>query len=291
MIRKSRGAALVIVLFIAAILASISVLLIVKTKQHIERITIAKEFMQAERQLISDLNHFIFATQTSPYSIIGDSSDVNFSKKELPIGINLQGIPFSYRTSEFSVQDMGGLVSFTPLDRDLMKQYLTQKQWPQDEIYRFLDVLEDWQDNDSFQRISGAESGKYMVNGYPLNQRLQSIKELALLANVNPLLLQSLATDKNLILYSAGRQTLDYAPDRLLPVLHSPYNAKLLQKARDKSRQEGTVLPISDYTSGNWIITVKTSVGLSKSSKMLHLLRRFGERRPFVITHWQERAK
>jgi len=289
--KPSKGAALIMVLFIAAILGSVAVLLIVKTKQHIQRITIAKEFMQAERDLITDLNHFIFMTQSSPYAIMGDSSNIPFSKKDLPKGINLQNSPFTYRKSQFSIQDMGGLISISPLDRTQFTRYLAQKNWPKDQIYRFIDVLEDWQDDDGFQRVNGAEAHKYSVYGYPLNQSIQSVKELGLLANIDPLLLKDLASDKNLIIYSAGRQTFDYVPDDLLPVFNSGSDADSLQLARDKSRQNGKSLLMTDYSSGNWIIKVNTSYKQSKSSKMLHLLRRFGEHRPFVISHWQERAK
>jgi len=289
--KSSSGAALIMVLFIAAILGSISVLLIVQTKQHIQRITIAKEFMQAERNLITDLNHFIFTTQTSPYAFMGDSTNIAFSKKTLPKGINLQNTPFTYRKSQFSIQDMGGLISINPLDRALFIRYLTQLNWPDDQVYRFLDVLADWQDADGFQRVNGAEAYQYSVYGYPLNQLVQSVKDLGLFANVDPLLLGHLASDQNLILYSAGRKTLDYAPDQLLPVYHSDFDANNLQRVRDKSRQSDENLLINNYSSGNWIIKVNTSYRQGKSSKVLHLLRRFGERRPFVISHWQERPK
>jgi hypothetical protein len=289
--KSSRGAALIMVLFIAAILGSISVLLIVKTKQHVQRVTIAKEFMQAERELITDLNHLIFTTQTSPYAIMGDSTVFPFSRSALPKGINLQNTPFSYRKSQFSIQDMGGLISITPLDRTKLSRYLTQKNWPNDQIFHFLDTLEDWQDDDNFQRVNGAESHKYTVYGYPLNQLIQSVKELGLLANVDPLLLKKLTSDKNLTTYSVGRQTADYTPDDLLPVLNSGYDANNVQAARNKSRLNGNNLLITDYSSGNWIIKVNTGYKQGKSSKILHLLRRFGERRPFVISHWQERAK
>jgi hypothetical protein len=289
--KSSRGAALIMVLFIAAILGSVAVLLIVKTKQHIQRVTIAKEFMQAERDLITDLNHLIFNTQTSPYTIMGDSSAFAFPKSSLPESINLQNTPFTYRKSQFSIQDMGGLIPINPLDSALVTRYLTQINWPNDQIYRFLDVLADWQDTDGFQRVNGAETNKYSVYGYPLNQLIQSVKELGLLAKVDPVLLNNLATDKNLMLYSAGRETLDYTPDQLLSVFHSDFDASKLQLARDKSRQSNEKILVNNYSSGNWIIKVNTGYRQAKSSKILHLLRRFGERRPFVISHWQDRPK
>jgi hypothetical protein len=288
---RYRGAALIIVLFIAAILASISALMIVKTKQHVQRITIAKDFMQAERKLITDVNQLIFITQTTPYAILGDNTDFSLFRDVLPKGINLQGVPFVFQDSEFTIQDMGGLISILPFDRDRFTRYLQYLNWPDSEIFRFIDVLQDWQDADGFKRINGAEEFDYAVFGYPLNQPLQTIKELGLLAKVDSKRLNALTLDKNLMLYGAGSTTAGYAPDDLLAVYNTEFDAELILKARNKNRQSADDPTRNNNPSGNWIIKVNTSYGQAKSSKILHLLRRFGERRPFVISHWQERER
>ncbi|GLX77586.1 hypothetical protein tinsulaeT_09260 [Thalassotalea insulae] len=279
------------VLFIAAMLVSISVLLIAKTKQHVERISIAKEFLQAERQIISDISYFIYITQTSPYAILGDSNLIDYDRSTLPKGINLQGVPFSFRSSVFTVQDMGGLISINPLERDRLMKYLSESGWPSEQVFSFVDVLEDWQDNDDFQRINGAEKRSYGVVGYPLNQSIQDVKELGLLENVEPTLLTKLANDSNLITYGAGRQSLGSVPDKLLPTFFDEFEAKKIQTIRNKQRQEETKVFTNDYTSGNWIIKVSTSNKQARSSKLFHLFRRFGEARPFVISNWRELAK
>lgn len=288
---RTRGAALIIVLFIAAILASMAALMIVKTKQHIERITIAKEFMLAERRLITDISEFIYVTQTTPYAILGDNTDLTLYKDSLPKGINLQGIPFAFQNSELTIQDMGGLIPITPFDRTRFMRYLEYLNWPKDEIYHFIDILQDWQDTDGFKRINGAESFDYNVFGYPLNQPLQAVKEVALFANIDSKRLNALAVDSNIMLFGAGSSTLGYAPDDLLPIFNSDFDAKLILKARNKDRERGGTLTPNNNPTGNWIIKVNTSYGQAKSSKILHLLRRFGERRPFVISRWQERER
>ncbi len=281
---RTRGAALIIVLFIAAILASMAALMIIKTKQHVERITIAKDYMQAERLLISDVNELIYVTQTTPYAILGDNINWAQFKNTLPKAINLQGMPFSFQHSEFSIQDMGGLISIIPFDRTLFKRYLSFLNWPEDQIYRFIDVLQDWQDTDGLKRINGAESFDYDVFGYPLNQYLQAVKEVALFANVESKYLDALAIDGNVMLFGAGSRTLGYAPDDLLAVFNSEFDAELIQKDRDNYRASQDAPPPNNYPTGNWIIKVNTSYGQAKSSKILHLVRRFGQLRPFVIS-------
>jgi len=288
---RSRGAALIIVLFIASILGSIAVLMIVKTKQHIQRISIAKDFMQAERKLIIDLNQLIYLTQTTPYAILGDNTDLTQLTIPLPKGINLQGRSFNFQDSVFSIQDMGGLLTLMPFERERFIRYLKQLNWPDKDIYSFIDVLQDWQDADGFKRINGAESFDYQVFGYPLNRPLQSIKDITLFANIDNKRLDALANDKNLLLFGAGSNTPGYAPDELLPVLHSKFDAKLILNTRIKNRTRDGVLTGNNNPTGNWIIKVNTSYGQGKSSKILHLLRRFSERRPFVISYWQERER
>ncbi|MCJ8320998.1 MAG: general secretion pathway protein GspK [Colwellia sp.] len=288
---RTRGAALIIVLFIAAILASMAALMIVKTKQHVERITIAKEFMSAERQLITDVNELIYVTQTTPYAIMGDNTDFSLFENILPKGMNLQGVPFQFGNSEVTIQEMGGLITIMPFDRTLFMRYLTHLNWPDNEIHRFIDVLEDWQDVDGFKRINGAEAFEYNVFGYPLNQTLQAVKEIGLFAKVDKNRLERLAMDKNLLLFGAGAITPGYAPDDLLAVFNSEFDAKLILKQRNKNRANKDGLPSNNNPTGNWIIKVNTSYGQAKSSKILHLVRRFSERRPFVISYWQERER
>lgn len=289
--KRTSGAALIIVLFIAAILASIAALMIVKTKQHVERITIAKDFMQAERKLITDVNKLIYVTQTTPYAIMGDNTDFSLFENILPKGINLQGIPFIFQNSEVTIQDMGGLISLMPFERIKLIRYLTYIGWPDSEAYRFIDVLQDWQDTDGFKRINGAEAFEYNVFGYPLNQKLQAIKEVGLLAKIDNKRLNALAVDQNLTLFGAGSITPGYAPDNLLTIFNTDFDAKLILKERNKNRENEGALASNNNPTGNWVIKVNTSFGQAKSSKMLHLLRRFGERRPFVISRWQERER
>lgn len=288
---RSRGAALIIVLFISAVLASMAALMIIKTKQHVDRLTIAKEFMAADRITVTNLNELIYITQTTPYAILGDNTNFSFFKEALPAGINLQGVPFRFRNSEVTIQDMGGLISIMPFDRTRVMRYLSKKGWPDADIYKFIDVLNDWQDIDGFKRINGAEAFDYGVFGYPLNQPLQAIKEVSLFANLDATLLHALAIDKNVMLFGAGSSTPGYAPDDLLSVYHTDFDAALMLKERQKNRQKKGALTPNNNPTGNWIIKVNTSYGQAKSSKMLHLVRRFGERRPFVVSRWQERER
>lgn len=280
---RERGAALIIVLFIAAILASMAALMIIKTKQHVERITIAKDYMQAERKLISDISEFIFITQTTPYAILGDNTDFHqFST--LPNNINLQGIPFTFQNSEITLQDMGGLIPILPFDLRQFTRYLEGLNWPQNQISPFIDVMEDWQDTDGFKRINGAESFDYNVFGYPLNQPLQTIKDVGLFANIDSHYLDSLINNNHVILFGAGAVTPGYAPDELLSVFNSEFDAELIKKERDSTRLKQDIPSSNNYPTGNWIIKVNTSYGLAKSSRVLHLVRRFGEHRAFVIS-------
>ena len=256
-----------------------------------QRITIAKDFMQAERKLITDLNQLIFLTQTTPYAILGDNTDFAQYTNTLPKGINLQGVPFIFQDSEFSIQDMGGLLAILPFNRERTISYLKQNNWPDSDIYHFIDVLQDWQDADGFTRVNGAEEFDYDVFGYPLNQPIQTVKEISLFAKVDSALLDALAVDENIMLFGAGSTTPGYTPDKLLSVFNSEFDAKLILKERIKNRERDYPPIRNNNPTGNWIIKVNTSYGQGKSSKILHLLRRFGERRPFVISYWQERGK
>ncbi|WP_435235721.1 hypothetical protein ACR30L_18600 [Psychromonas sp. PT13] len=291
--RSSRGAALIIVLFIATILGVVSALLIAKTKHHVERITIAKEYMQAERNALSDLNTLIFNMQTSPYIILGNNvllTDTTFSDSMgLPENINLYNAPFTFRSSQVKIQDMGGLIPLMPIDTSLIKRYLESLNWPQDQIYYFLDVLEDWQDNDGFRRLNGAESNEYSVFGYPLNQPIQTTKDIGLFSKVSPELLETLATDKHIIQFGAGTSSINYAPDELLAVMSSEFEIQNIIARRENSRSLGRTTLIDSYPSGNLIIRIESRYKRAKATKEIHILRRLGEERPFVISYWNEK--
>ena len=288
---KQSGGALVSVLLISVALASIAGLLLVNSKVHTKRVQIAKDYLAAERLLISDLNSYIYDVQTSPYIIMGDSALAPPYDSNLPKGNNLYGKSFLYENSVLTIQDMGGLVYLVPFNRNRIKTYLENKGWPKQEISVFLDVLADWKDGDSFEHINGAESNDYRVEGYPINKELQTKEDLALLANIDPKLLEELASDNKVLLYNSGRDTHDYAPEELLTTFLPHYDAERFILERNKFVHGEKVTAIDDYSSSNWVIKVSTSYGEAKSSRMLHVLRRFGDERPFVISQWHERAK
>ena len=290
-LKQHKGAALIIVLLISIALASVAALLIVKTKAHTSRVKIAKNFLQAERNVMTDLNRFIFEVQRSPYFIMGDSVVAPSFDSSLPNNANLFGRPFEFGNSEFRVQDAGGLLYLIPFNKERVTNYLKYQQWPADQIRDFLGGYADWVDADDFTHLNGAESRDFQVDGFPFNNKLQSKKELALLINVKQTLLQSLVNDANVILYNPGRDNYDYSPNGLLPLNIQEHEINKFSEARERWLTSNTTNPIENYSSLYWIITVTSSYGDSKSSRMFHLVRRFGDTRPFIVKSWQELVK
>ncbi|GHE80618.1 type II secretion system protein GspK [Thalassotalea profundi] len=287
---RFNGAALIIVLLISIALASVSALLIVKTKAHTSRIKIAKNFLQAERNVISDLSRFIFEVHSTPYFIMGDSVVAPPFTSSLPKTANLFGRPFEFGDSVLQVQDGGGLLYLIPFNKVRITNYLSLQKWPADQIRNFLDGYADWVDKDDFTHLNGAESREYQVEGFPFNNKLQSKKELALLINVEQKLLQSLVNDENVILYNPGRDNYDYSPESLLSLNIQAHEVNKFSEARDNWLTTNAINPIENYSSLYWIINVTSSYGDAKSSRMFHLIRRFGDTRPFIVNNWQERV-
>ena len=289
-LNQHKGAALIIVLLISIALASVAALLIVKTKAHTSRIKIAKNFLQAERNVMTDLNRFIYEVQRSPYFIMGDSVVAPSFTSSLPKNANLFGRPFEFGDSIFRVQDAGGLLYLVPFNKARVTNYLNYQKWPADQVRDFLDGYADWVDADDFTHLNGAESRDFQVDGFPFNNKLQSKKELALLMNVKQELLQSLVNDENVILYNPGRDNYDYSPNGLLSLNIQEHEINKFSEAREHWLTTNETNPIENYSSLYWIINVTSSYGDSKSSRMFHLIRRFGDTRPFIVNSWQERV-
>lgn len=67
----------------------------------------------------------------------------------------------------FSLQDHGGLINLSSINRELMRRHLIQCGVIVQEIDNLLDALEDYIDSDNLQRINGAETEVYLRSGMP----------------------------------------------------------------------------------------------------------------------------
>jgi general secretion pathway protein K len=126
---------------------------------------------------------------------------------------------------------------------------------------RLLDCLLDFVDGDDLKRINGAEAGP---NYQPLNRPLQSLDEIELVANMEPLL-RSPGWKEQLTIDSLGPVDLSSADEailRLLPGLSEGRIARFLSLRRGRDGLDGTQ---DDYQFKN-LKEIQSSLGFSDAA-------------------------
>lgn len=226
----------------------------------------------------------------------------------------LYGRPFSPSFPDSSVyperyqvtvrlRDVAGLVS--PLgDQRLLAALLDAVLEDRDRVHQVLDSLADWQDEDDFRRLHGAESWDYRAAGLdyvPRNAPVQSLEELELIMGVDRDLLNLLGDD--LTYFPAGHINHLVMSDRLLrAVIPDADTADLVLALRrdgvltprDFTALTGIAADSEDFlfhTSFRYVLEIEVrdkSPG-ARAGEHIQVVINLAETRecPYQILHWQ----
>lgn len=115
-----------------------------------------------------------------------------------------------------SIADESGKVDLNAAPATLLDKLLAASGVEQERREALIGAILDWRDRDSLRRLNGAEEEEYRVAGLgygPRNGPFQSLEELALVAGVDPLLYHSVA--KSLTIHT-GSSTINMEATSLL---------------------------------------------------------------------------
>ncbi|OHU90703.1 MULTISPECIES: general secretion pathway protein GspK [Pseudoalteromonas] len=175
---KNQGAALLLVLMIAAVMASIMIYMSEKGANSARMANLIKQHSQAKLRVDSAQAELINELMTTSLGILGPNGSYNGIKPENPSVTNFVGEPTHRDRLTVTVQDVSGLVSISPMNEKAFERLLRHYGASSDDVIRIQDRVDDWQDADGLRRIEGAEKGDYLQTYLPANTDIQMIEEL-----------------------------------------------------------------------------------------------------------------
>ncbi|WP_105167335.1 type II secretion system protein GspK [Pseudoalteromonas sp. T1lg23B] len=175
---RNQGAALLLVLMIAAAMASIMIYMSEKGTNSARMANLIKQHSRAKMQVDSAQAELINELMTTSLGILGPTGSYNGIKAENPSVTNFMGEPTTRDKLTVTVQDASGLVSVSPMNDKAFETLLRYNGASSDDVTRIQDRLEDWQDADGLRRIEGGEKGDYEQAHLPTNTDIQVVEEL-----------------------------------------------------------------------------------------------------------------
>ena len=193
---RSRGVALVLVMWVAVLLTVIASSFIVERRTEALVISNSVSMARAEALANAGVQRAIFELYRN------DNSPEAWKRDGSRYGMEMDGVPVIVEIRDESAKiDIN--TAFDPLLRGLLVSSGLQD----DEANRLLDAILDWRDPDSLKRPNGAEESEYKAAGLPYkpaNAPFQAIEELQLVLGMRPELYRRLAPSITVFSRSPG---------------------------------------------------------------------------------------
>lgn len=268
-VKANQGVALIVVLMITAVMAVIMLYMSGQGQNSARLAGMVKQNTDAYLRLESAQAEMIYSYMTSNFSILGPRSDYlgkpvnNDFTKNLTSGAKKRG------DYSVTVQDISGLVSIVPFNKKDFNRLLVLQGVGETELLKIQDRLDDWQDQDNFRHLEGAEKGDYAQPELPKNGIIQTTKELIYVLD-NEALYEQI---KPYITMYGG----DYIVRQFVP--KSLYSALGISEQSAQTTSEDGVT----YPSGRFLIKISSNKNISITKKFI-LLRGQDSFRPYSIT-------
>lgn len=280
--KSQRGAALVLVLMIVAIMSVVVIGAISKNKLLVKEARMLKEYRQGITQLASVRSQLVYILTTTTLWSSGANIEEK-SKLGLPEDFNLYGQEFEYLGAKLTIQSLNGLISLEPFDEDSFKSFLLSKGYKQSKVLSLVDAIKDWIDEDDFVRLNGAEKHAYLHNSMPRNAPFQMVQELRLVKGMTPEIWADI--QPYVVLFGGEPINNHYVPTDIIGFSESEINQESLKSARAKGKT-----PIwytgdsSEYPGERLQISISLTSELTQYSESFTLIKTRGIERPFVIS-------
>ena len=287
LIRRQRGAALIMVLMIVAIMTVVVTSSVYKNRLLLKEAELQQNYAKAQNKIKTIKAELIYKIVTTPIFLMGVSSDIKRTH-ELPLDFNLYGQPFNYLDAEVTIQSSNGLISLEPFDEEGFRSLLVNLDIEAKESAILIDSLKDWVDSDGFTRLNGAEWRFYGERSLPRNSAFQTLDELLMIRGMDEELWQSLRP--HLILFGYGSLSARFTSDQLLPLVRSHFDTKNIIERRKELRESGenpqSSLYGNDarYPGNRWVINIAILNDGHVYQEKFTLAKGIGDTEPYIIT-------
>lgn len=185
MMRRQRGVALVLVMWVAILLTVIASSFIFEARTDSLVVRNSLSIARAEAAADAAVNRAIFElyrADNSPEAWRRDGSVREWSFDGIPIRIELR--------------DESGKIDINTASDPLLRGLLASVGLTEEETAKLLDAILDWRDPDTLKRVNGAEEPEYRAAGLkyrPANAPFQAIEEFQLVLGMRPDIYRRLA--------------------------------------------------------------------------------------------------
>ena len=285
---RERGSVLPLVLMIVAVVLTISLAFSLMIQSRIERTELLFQRLEAYLQAFSGLQvglHVFLSGQPVSMEIV-TSKITRFPKETrfFPEGTRLflDGTPATVeafgRPVKLSFQGEAGLINLRVLHLPLLDGILKSAGMNARNRSIFLDSLLDWQDEDDFIHLNGAEKDYYEKFGYaPRNDLLLSLDELLLIKGCDEALYEKIKP--LLILGTAEGLNPNVAPYEVLMSLPNmtPMAARGLISFR-KTRSVSSIADLQSVTGLDYTLYEGSFSFLAGTSVLIKSVSELGEK-------------
>jgi general secretion pathway protein K len=175
-LQRSRGIALIVVLWILALL-SITV--------GLYSVLARTETLQS--RFLFDVTQARYAAEAGLHRAVFEMRNPDFQTRWVPDGRPYM-MEFGGAVIEMRITDESGRIDINSAPADLLSEFLISRGLEEQRAWEIADAIEDWRDPDDLPRLYGAEIDEYDAAGYPYgpaNQEFQSVDELQQVLGIN----------------------------------------------------------------------------------------------------------
>lgn len=283
---KERGAALIMVLMIVAVMSLVVSNMLHRNHLLVQEASMLKQYAQAKLEAQEARSKLLYLLMTSSVWSSG-ASNKDIAQNSLDKRFNFYGSPFDFEGGTVTLQSESGLISMIPFNRDGLRSLLRHFDVEEKQVRIILDSIADWIDEDDFVRLNGAEKLFYNKPGLPRNSDIQTIDELKMIRGVTPEIWDKIAPYLTIFGYSINPR---YVPDEIAGFNSSASFADKLKKYRkerndadgsnfwEESGEESLA-----YPGDRLRIKISVSKDLASYTESLVLIRTSEQTQPFVI--------
>lgn len=175
---RSRGVALVLVMWVAVLLTVIASSFIFERRTEALVISNSVSMARAEALANAGVQRAVFELYRS------DNAPDAWKRDGSRYGLEMDGVPVMVE-----IRDESAKIDINTAADPLLRGLLVSSGVPDEEASRLLDAILDWRDPDSLKRPNGAEEQDYKAAGLPYkpaNGPFQAIEELQLVLGMRP---------------------------------------------------------------------------------------------------------
>jgi type II secretory pathway component PulK len=307
-VASEKGFALITCLLVSLIIITVAISFSVRVKQRLNLAQRVEDRVMAEMMAWSACQELIFVLSTNLFSPDGLQLVPSTEKPQsFRPGAQKEGLFINFYGEDVQwnedvtirVRDTSGMISLIAGDPSLLSKLVQSETSSPENANKVVDGLLDWEDEDDFKHLNGAEKWQYKVKnaGYePRNFFCQTVDELALVQGMEPNLFARIRPHLNY----CGTGNFNYltASAELLRALFSPnddltnrildlrkkqlLSADLFREVTAMSRTEEVIL----FPSSRLEITVNAKHGEAASHLNVIYNRRETRRNPYQVELW-----